>query len=171
MPAFHAERLDVGAEGLRDTQAVDGQQRDEGVLPRRGQAGGHEERADLVAVKAAGVGLVVEARPAHVGRRGPFEQSLLFGVAVEAGDRAQPAGDCRARTATCFEVAGEALDVCATRREQADVVFPAPGDELAQVQGIGRRESGLGSRPGRRRARTAPPWRTRDRRGRHRLSG
>lgn len=45
-----------------------GEQRDEGPLARRGQSGGDEESADLVTVQPRGVRLVVEARPANVGR-------------------------------------------------------------------------------------------------------
>ncbi len=72
-----------------------------------------------------------------MGRRGPFEQPLLFGVAVEAGDGAEPAGDWRPGPSPGLEVAGEALDVGPARCEQADLVLLAPGDELAQVQGVG----------------------------------
>jgi len=39
--------------------------------------------------------------------------------------------------ATHLEVAGEAFDVGPAGAEQADVVLGAPGDELAQVKGIG----------------------------------
>ena len=69
MAAFHAECRDVGAERLRDPQAVDGQERDEGVLAGGGQPCRYEERANFVAVQAGGVGLVVEARAAHMGGR------------------------------------------------------------------------------------------------------
>ncbi len=51
MAAFESERLDVGAGRLRHTQPVDGQEGDEGVLPRRRQASGDEQRPDLVAVE------------------------------------------------------------------------------------------------------------------------
>ena len=137
MAAFDAERFDVGAQSLGHAQTVDGEQRHERVLPGRRQSGGDQERADLIAVKAGGVGLVVEARPAHVGRRGPFEQPLLLHVAVEAGHGAQATGDGRPRPSPGLEVAGEALDVRTAGGEQADVVLLAPGDELAQVQGVG----------------------------------
>lgn len=50
--AFHTECFDVGAERLREPQAVDGQERDEGVLSRGGQISRYEERAHLVAVQA-----------------------------------------------------------------------------------------------------------------------
>ena len=83
------------------------------------------------------MGLVVEAWPAHVRRRGPLEHAFLFGVAVEAGHRAQATGDGCPRPSTGLEVAGEALDVGPPRCAQANLVLLAPADELAQVQGIG----------------------------------
>ena len=137
VPPFEAERFDVGAERFGDTQAVDRQQGDERVLARRGQPGSDEEGADLVAVQAGGVRLVVQARPANMGRRRPLEQAFLFGVAVEAGHRAQATSDGCPSAPTGFEVPGEALDVGPAGAEQAQVVLGAPGDELAQVQRIG----------------------------------
>ena len=134
---FEAERLDVGAERFGDPQPVDRQQGDERVLAGRGQPGSDEEGADLVAVQAGGVRLVVQAGPADMRRRRPLEQALLFGVAVEAGDRAEPTSDRRPSAPTGFEVAGEALDVGPAGAEQAQVVLGAPGDELAQVQRVG----------------------------------
>jgi hypothetical protein len=46
-------------------------------------------------------------------------------------------GDRRPSPASSFEVAGEALDDGPSHGEQAQVVLGAPGDELAQVQGVG----------------------------------
>jgi hypothetical protein len=74
-----------------------------------------------------------------MGRRRPIEQSLWFGVAVETGDRAQATSHGRSSAPGRFEVAGEALDVSPADAEQADVVLGAPGDELAQVQGMASR--------------------------------
>jgi hypothetical protein len=65
------------------------------------------------------------------------DQALLFSVAVEAGDRAQPAGDRGPRSAQGLEVAGEALDVGATGTEHRHLVFGAPGHVLAQIQRVG----------------------------------
>ena len=65
------------------------------------------------------------------------QQALLLGVAVEAGDRAQPAHHRGACAAALFEVAGEALDVGTPRLEQAKATLLAPGNELALIQGIG----------------------------------
>ena len=42
-------------------KAVEGEQRDQGVLGWCAEAGGDEERPDLVAVQTGGVGLVVDA--------------------------------------------------------------------------------------------------------------
>lgn len=83
------------------------------------------------------MGLVVESRSADVGRRRALEQPLLLGMAVEAGHCAQPTGDRCPGASAGLQVAGEGLDVRTARREQADVVLLAPGDELAQIQGIG----------------------------------
>jgi hypothetical protein len=49
VPAFGAQRLDVGAGGFADPQRVQGQQRDQGVLGGRAKAGGDEQGPDLVA--------------------------------------------------------------------------------------------------------------------------
>jgi hypothetical protein len=45
----------VRARGLGDPQAVDGQQRDQGMLGGRPEPGRDQQRADLVAVQAGGV--------------------------------------------------------------------------------------------------------------------
>jgi hypothetical protein len=83
--------------------------------------------------RAAG-GEPVQAGSTHM-RDG--DQALLFSVAVEAGDRAQPAGDRGPRSAQGLEVAGEALDVGAPRPEHHHPVFGAPGHVLAQIQCVG----------------------------------
>ena len=74
-----------------------------------------------------------------MGRRRPLEQALLFGVAVETRHRAQATSHGCSSAPTRFEVTGEALDVSPPGAEQADVVLGAPGDELAQVKGVGSR--------------------------------
>jgi len=107
------------------------------VLGWAAEAGGYEEGADLVAVQAGGVGLVVEAGAANVDSWGAVQDAVLFGVAVEPGDRGQPSGDGGPGPAQLLEVAGEALDVGTADIEQAQVAALAPGDELAQVEGVG----------------------------------
>ena len=62
MPALEAERVDVGADRFGDAQPVQREQRDQGVIARRGQSGGDEDGAELVAVEVGDVGLVVDAR-------------------------------------------------------------------------------------------------------------
>jgi hypothetical protein len=113
-PPLQAKVLDVSAEGFGDPQPVEGQQADQGVIPGPGQPRGHQHGADLVAVQAAGVGLVVQAGAAHMRRRRDRDQALLFGVAVEAGHGAQPAGDGGPGPAQGLEVTGETLDIGAT---------------------------------------------------------
>ena len=63
------------------------------MVPRVGEPGGDEQGADLVAVQAGGVGLVVQSGSPYMGRRRDRDQAFLFGVAVETGNGAQPAGD------------------------------------------------------------------------------
>jgi len=134
---LEAEGLDVGSQGFADPEPIDGQQRDQGVLCRPAEAGGYEEGADLVAVEAGGVGLVVEAGPTDMNGRGSVEEAVLFGVAVEPGHRGQASGDGGPGPAELFEVAGEALDVSSADIEQAQLAALAPGDELAQIEGVG----------------------------------
>ena len=71
-----------------------------------------------------------------MGRGRVGQEVFLLGVAVEAGDRGQAPSDRGPRPAAFFEVAGEALDVGSTGVEQVNVALVAPGDELAQVQGV-----------------------------------
>jgi hypothetical protein len=66
VPAFDAQGLDVGAGGLGDPQPVEGEQGDQRVLSRCAEPGGDKQRAELVAVRPGGMGLVVEARAADV---------------------------------------------------------------------------------------------------------
>jgi hypothetical protein len=106
------------------------------VISTAGQPGGHQ-RADLVAIEAGGVGLVVQAGSPHVRSRGDRDEAFLFGVAVEAGHRAEPAGDRGPGSAQGLEVAGEALDVGATGTEHRYSVFGAPGHVLVQIERVG----------------------------------
>jgi hypothetical protein len=62
------------------------------------------------------------------------EEFFLDGVAVEPGDRAEPARDGGLGAAAGLQVAGEALDVGAAGLEQAQMALLAPARELAQVQ-------------------------------------
>ena len=59
------------------------------------QPGGHQKGADLVAVQADGERLVVQTGRADVHCRGDGQEPFFFGVAVEAGHRAQAAGHRR----------------------------------------------------------------------------
>lgn len=66
-----------------------------------------------------------------------LEQLLLDGVAVEPGDRAQPARDGRPRPAIALHVTTETFDVGAAGLEQVQSVLLAPSSEHSQVQRIG----------------------------------
>jgi len=59
VPAFEAQVLDVCPGGLRDTQAVEGEQGDQRVLGGRPEPGGDQERAEFVAVQGGGMRLVI----------------------------------------------------------------------------------------------------------------
>src|SRR5437868_503244 len=80
------------------------------------------------------------------------DESFLFGVAVEAGDGAQPAGDRGAGTPGRFEVAAERFDVRTAGIEQADASRDAVGGVLAEIEGVRlEREAGVaGEEPGER---------------------
>ena len=93
MAAFEAQVLDVGPQGLGDPQSVESEERDEGVIAGAAEPGGHEERPELVAVQADGMGFHVHPRTSNMGAGRVLEQPFLLGVAVEADDRAQPAGN------------------------------------------------------------------------------
>jgi hypothetical protein len=135
--ALGAHVLDVRAGRLGDPQPVQGQQRDQGVLAGRAEAGSDEKRAELVAVQGGGVRLVVQPGPPDVGRRRVAEQLLLHRVPVEARDGGQPAGDGGPGAAEGFQLAGECLNVGAAGGEQGQAPGAAPAGELAQVQGVG----------------------------------
>ena len=153
MASLDAECLDIGAGGLGDAQPVESQQRDQRMLGRRPQPGRDQQRAELIAVQAGGVRLVVLARPADVRGRGMVKELFLHGVLVEPGDGAQPPGDGGAGAALGLQLASEGLDVGPKDREQRQGPCPAPAGELPKVEGVS--ESALGSRPGTRRAQAA----------------
>ena len=137
VPPLQPQVLDVGADGFGHSQPVEREQADQGVIPGAAQPGGDQHGADLVAVQAGGVGLVVQAGTPDVRRRRDADQTFLFGVAVEARHRAQPARDGGPGPAEGLEVAGKAFDVNTARPEHRQPVFGAPGHVLAQIQGVG----------------------------------
>jgi hypothetical protein len=92
------------------------------VVASASETGGDEHRSQLVAIQADRMGLVVELGTAHVNRRRVFDDPFLFGVPVEAGDRAQPSRDRRPRPAVGFQVAGKRFDVGAADLEQSEPV-------------------------------------------------
>lgn len=64
------------------------------------------------------------------------DQAFLLGVAVEAGDRAQPPRDGRSRPPTGLQLSTEALDVNPARLEEATPMVRAPERELPQIQRV-----------------------------------
>ena len=122
------------------------------MLARRTKPGSDEQGAELVAIQGDGVRLVIDARAADVGCRGVLKEFFFDGVPVEPGDGAQPPGDGSPGPAPGLQLPGEGLNVGTPDGEQAQGADPAPGSELAQVQGVGLL-SGRGTRPGTRRTR------------------
>ena len=145
---FEPERLDVSADGFGDSETVEGQERDEGVLRWCSQPGGDQESTHFVAVKPNSMGLVIKAGPAHMDCWRCRHEALFFGVAVKAGHCVQPAGDSGPSSAGLFEVTGVELYVRATDREKLQPMPLAPRNELAQVQRVRVRGSALGNRLG-----------------------
>jgi hypothetical protein len=98
------------------------------------ESGGNQHGADLVAVRASGVRLVVETRPADRYCRRLRDQAFLLGVAVEAAilhSRQEIVARARPRRSSW---ATEAVDVSAPRTEQLSATISAPLDVVAQVQ-------------------------------------
>jgi hypothetical protein len=95
-----------------------------------------EQCAELVAVQANRVRLVVEPGTAHMDRRRMFDQAFPPGVAVEARDRAQSTGDGRTSPPAGLELAAEALDVHAMHFEEPALMLRAPDNELSQVERV-----------------------------------
>ncbi|HZA37257.1 MAG TPA: hypothetical protein VE505_20145 [Vicinamibacterales bacterium] len=137
MPALEGEVLDSGADRFGHAETIQRQQRDQGVITRPGETGFDEHRPELVAVESNSVGLVVQLRAAHVHGRGVFDQSFLFGVPVEAGDRAQPSCDRRSRSTARLEFACERFDVSPARLEQSHPDRGHPPRELAEIERVG----------------------------------
>ena len=79
------------------------------------QPGGDQQGADLVAVQADGVGLVVQAGPADMDRRGMLEEVLLHGVAVEARPRCTAAATLSPEPGHSLQGGGRRLSMSARR--------------------------------------------------------
>jgi hypothetical protein len=90
------------------------------VLGRGPEPGGDQDGADLVAVKANGMRLVVQPRPPDVRRRRMVHEIFLDRVLAEPGYGGQTPGDGGAGAAFDLEVAGEALDVGPAHLEEAE---------------------------------------------------
>jgi hypothetical protein len=87
VPALQAQVLDVSAGGLRDSQPVQREQRDQRMLERRPEPGGHQQRAEFVTVQRRSMRLVVQRRPPDVGGRGMVHELFFDGVLVELPGR------------------------------------------------------------------------------------
>ena len=78
MPAFEPESFDVGAGRFGDPKPIQSQQADERVIAGAGESGSDQHGADLVAVQARGVRLVVETRTPDVHCRRESRSVLLL---------------------------------------------------------------------------------------------
>jgi hypothetical protein len=136
VPALQAQVLNVRAGRFGDTQPVQCEQGNRGMLERRAEPGGDQQGAELVAVQRDGVRLVIDPRPPDMSGRGVIQEFFLHCVAVGPGDGAQAAGDGRAGSAPGFQLTGEAFDVGAADGGQVQGAGAAPGGELAQVQRV-----------------------------------
>ncbi len=135
MATLVVEVLHVGAEGLGDAQAVERQQRGQGVVSGRAESGLDQEGAELVAVETQGAGLVVDPRPTDVGCRIPLDEGLLLAVTVEAGQGGQAPGHGGAHPAGLFHPPAEQLQVGPADGEELQIGL-APDGEEPQVGGV-----------------------------------
>jgi hypothetical protein len=117
-----------------DTEPIEREERDEGVLGWCTKPRSDQKSTDLVAVEPDSIALVVETRAADVNCwRGGYKPR----VATEAGDRAQPPGDSCPGSASLLGRSGVELDVGTADRQEPETLPLAPGDELAQVERVG----------------------------------
>ena len=77
MATLGAQRLDIRTGRFRDSQPVQREQRDQGVLGSRPEPGGYEQGAALVAVKPSGVRLAIDPGTANMSGRGMLQQLLV----------------------------------------------------------------------------------------------
>ena len=66
VPALDPHGLNIGAGGFGDPQAVEGQQGDKRMLRGWPEPGSYQQRAELVAVQAGGVRLIIQPGPPDV---------------------------------------------------------------------------------------------------------
>jgi hypothetical protein len=132
MSSLDAEGVDVDPDRFGDPQPVERQQGDQRMLACGAESCGDEERSDLVAVQADGVRFVVDPWAAEMDGRRVGDEAFLFGVAVEAGDGAQPSGDGGRRPPSSLELPSESLDVASANLEQTEVAPVAEDPRVGQ---------------------------------------
>src|SRR5664280_2829502 len=101
------------------------------------EPGRDEQRSNLVAVQADGVGFVIDPGSTDVNRRRVGDKAFLLGIAVEAGHSAQSATDGGRCPTPSFQLPSVGLDVASPDLEETQVVLIAEGDELTKIQRIG----------------------------------
>ena len=131
-PAPTSDVLDVDAGHLRHPQAVEAQQTDQGVIPRREVTGDGEEIRELRAGQPDGARGSLQLRAAHEDHGVLVDEPVDMGVLVEPGERVQPGTDGRRLAAVLLESASEELDLLPSRLERVDPRLLAPLEELPQ---------------------------------------
>jgi hypothetical protein len=74
--------VDVSASGLGHPQPVQGEQRDQRMLGRWAEPGGHQQRAELVAIERGHVRLIIQPRTPDMGGRRMIEELFFDCVLV-----------------------------------------------------------------------------------------
>lgn len=138
MAADLLEVLEAGVAGFGDAQAVEGEEADQRVLERAGCCGGGEDAPELVELEAERRRLLGHLGATHRGRRRLGDRPLLDGVAVEAGQHAEPAADRPPGPAELLELAGVQLQVGPASRQRVKADVGAPGQPGPKVAGVGR---------------------------------
>jgi hypothetical protein len=101
------------------------------VLP-----GGLEQAGELVTVEARALRLRGDAGSSNVGRGGARDDSLALGVAVEAGERTEPAAHGRGGQSSLTQVGDVGVQVAPADGQQVQPVGPAPVVEVREVPGV-----------------------------------
>src|SRR5665213_2723565 len=106
------------------------------MLSCRPEPGGNEQCPYLVTVQVDSMGFVIDPGSTDVDGWRMGNQTLLFGVAVEARHGAQSPADGGRCPTPSFQLPSVGLDVASPDLEEAQVALIAEGDELTKIQRI-----------------------------------
>jgi hypothetical protein len=129
---------DFRSTGLRDPQAVQGQQAHERVITRTCSLSGVKEPGELVAVEPQLGGVLAHAGTAHMHRGRAVDDVLLDGVAVEACERREAPRDRGWRPPITLKFARVELYVRSLGSQRTKTAAPAPCEEVTQIAAVGR---------------------------------